>query len=125
MAFDPKAGFDPDAMKQNALAKLAKHAPTREERTARAKTEHDKVCKCDEKYLMSCPKMAQAILNTVPSTPVQRLARIAEAHHKHVDQHGGTYGECNECNQSWPCPTYDWATTERHHLATWDPRDDG
>src|SRR5438445_10820304 len=25
----------------------------------------------------------------------QRIARIAEAHHKHVDQHGGPWGECN------------------------------
>lgn len=50
--------------------------------------------------------------------------RIAEAHHKHVDAHGGTYGECNECSNAWPCPTYVWATTERDPLATWDPADD-
>lgn len=28
-----------------------------------AKIEHNKVCRCDHKYLMSCNKMAQAILN--------------------------------------------------------------
>lgn len=35
----------------------------REELIARAKPEHDKVCSCDPKYLMSCPKMAAAILS--------------------------------------------------------------
>lgn len=50
--------------------------------------------------------------------------RIAEAHHKHVDGHGGTWGECNECGNGWPCPTYVWATTGRDPLATWDPADD-
>jgi hypothetical protein len=50
--------------------------------------------------------------------------RIAEAHHKHVDAHGGTYGECNECGNAWPCPTYVWATTDRDPLSTWDPADD-
>lgn len=34
----------------------------REELIARAKPEHDKVCSCDPRYLMSCPKMAAAIL---------------------------------------------------------------
>lgn len=50
--------------------------------------------------------------------------RIADAHHKHVDGHGGTWGECNECGNGWPCPTYVWATTDRDPLATWDPADD-
>lgn len=50
--------------------------------------------------------------------------RIAEAHHKHVDAHGGTWGECNECGHSWPCPTYAWATTDRDVNACWDPADD-
>jgi hypothetical protein len=27
-----------------------------------AKQRHDEVCTCDPKYLMSCPRMAQAIL---------------------------------------------------------------
>ena len=53
-----------------------------------------------------------------------RLGRIAEAHHKNVDQHGGTDGMCNECNWHWPCPTYVWATEDRDSLACWDPRDD-
>lgn len=35
----------------------------REEMIAKAKIAHDKVCNCDPKYIMSCPKMAQAILN--------------------------------------------------------------
>lgn len=56
---------------------------------------------------------------------VQRLDRIAEAHHKQVDESGGTYGDCNECGWSWPCPTYAWATTERDRaLDPWDPSDD-
>lgn len=52
------------------------------------------------------------------------LDRIAEAHHKHVDQHGGTSGDCNECGWTWPCPTYTWATSDRDPLACWNPRDD-
>jgi hypothetical protein len=28
----------------------------------RAKVEHDRTCRCDPKYLMSCPRMARAIL---------------------------------------------------------------
>lgn len=32
----------------------------------KAKEEHDKVCNCDPKYLRSCPKFAQAILNSSP-----------------------------------------------------------
>lgn len=62
MAFDSKAGFDPVVMKQKALEKLAKQ--TREERLTRAKVKHDQVCECDPKYLMSCTKYAQAILDT-------------------------------------------------------------
>lgn len=55
-----------------------------------------------------------------------RLARIAEAHQKCVDEHGGTDGDCNECGWTWPCPTYVWATTPRNpHVDTWDPSDDG
>jgi hypothetical protein len=56
---------------------------------------------------------------------VDRLARIAEAHCKNVDESGGTWGDCNECGWSWPCPTYAWATTERDHiLDPWNPSDD-
>lgn len=54
-----------------------------------------------------------------------RLARIAEAHHKHVDAHGGNYGTCAECEMAWPCPTYAWATTDRNAaIDCWDPRND-
>jgi len=53
-----------------------------------------------------------------------RLGRIAAAHSKYVDQHGGTTGECVECGNRWPCPTYAWATEDRGPLATWDPADD-
>lgn len=35
----------------------------REEIIAKAKVVHDKVCGCDPKYLMSCTRMAQAILD--------------------------------------------------------------
>lgn len=38
-------------------------ALTREQLIAEAKIEHDKVCRCDPKYLRSCPRMAQAILD--------------------------------------------------------------
>lgn len=53
-----------------------------------------------------------------------RLARIAEAHSKHVGNGGVTSGYCNECELPHPCPTYTWATTDRNPLATWDPADD-
>ena len=59
------------------------------------------------------------------STPLARLGRIAEAHFKCVDPHGGTHGLCHECNWNWPCPTYVWATTDRDAvIACWDPSDD-
>lgn len=35
---------------------------TRDEMIAAAKQAHDKVCKCDPKYLMSCSVMALTIL---------------------------------------------------------------
>lgn len=53
-----------------------------------------------------------------------RLGRIAEAHCKQIDEHGGTDGMCSECNWHWPCPTYVWATTDRDSLMCWDPSDD-
>ena len=56
--------------------------------------------------------------------PRARLDRIAEAHHKRIDAHGGTDGMCNECGWRWPCPTHVWATEDRDALACWDPRDD-
>lgn len=38
----------------------------RDEREARlieaARQVHDRICSCDPKYILSCPKMAQAIL---------------------------------------------------------------
>ena len=37
---------------------------TREEIIDLAKEQHYRECDCDPKYLMSCPRMAQAILNT-------------------------------------------------------------
>jgi hypothetical protein len=37
-------------------------APTRESLIERAKQQHDRECSCDPKYLMSCPRMVQAIL---------------------------------------------------------------
>jgi hypothetical protein len=52
------------------------------------------------------------------------LERIAEAHRKNVDQHGGTDGMCSECNRRWPCPTYVWASSPRDSLACWNPADD-
>ncbi len=61
------------------------------------------------------------------STPEARLARIAQAHKKDVDEHGGTHGLCVECYQPWGdngCPTYVWATTDRDPINTWDPADD-
>lgn len=56
--------------------------------------------------------------------PSARLARIAEAHTKHVTVGGLTSGDCDECGQPWPCPTWTWATSDRDPLATWDPADD-
>jgi hypothetical protein len=55
--------------------------------------------------------------------PAARLARIAEAHSKHVGNGGVTSGYCNECELPHPCPTRVWATTDRDPLATWDPAD--
>jgi hypothetical protein len=54
----------------------------------------------------------------------ERLARIAQAHTKYVDGHGGTSGDCTGCGESSPCPTYVWATEDRNPDATWDPADD-
>ncbi|MEH0586191.1 hypothetical protein QA942_19725 [Streptomyces sp. B21-106] len=56
--------------------------------------------------------------------PAARLARIAEAHSKHVGEGGLTDGSCAECGELDPCPTRIWATTDRDPLATWDPADD-
>lgn len=56
----------------------------------------------------------------------QRMARIAEAHQKAVDEHGGTWGDCAECGHAWPCPTYRWATedVEVPSCASWTLDDD-
>ncbi|MFE6815972.1 hypothetical protein [Streptomyces sp. NPDC057677] len=56
--------------------------------------------------------------------PTARLARIAEAHRQETGPGGLTSGDCNECGERSPCPTYVWATTSRDPLATWDPADD-
>lgn len=53
-----------------------------------------------------------------------RLARIAGAHRKHVTEGGMTSGDCVECGETWPCPTFTWATEDRGPDATWDPADD-
>ena len=59
------------------------------------------------------------------TTAAWRIQKIAQMHEKCVDSRGGTYGECNECGRSWPCPTYAWATTAREYiLDCWDPADD-
>jgi hypothetical protein len=56
----------------------------------------------------------------------ERADRIAEAHRKDVDEHGGSWGACNECGLLWPCPTYEWAAADstRTSLDCWDPADD-
>lgn len=68
-----------------------------------------------------------ALMPDVPrSTPDERLSRIAQAHKKDVDEHGGTHGLCVECYQTWGekgCPTYRWATEDLDVLGTWDPDD--
>ncbi len=53
-----------------------------------------------------------------------RLYRIAYAHQKYFDGHGGTDGDCHECGHVWPCPTFVWATTDRSVLDPWNPMDD-
>lgn len=54
-----------------------------------------------------------------------RLDRIAEAHAKYIDELGGTFGDCNECGHTWPCPSHQWATAERNPVIDcWDPIDD-
>lgn len=55
-----------------------------------------------------------------------RLRRIAEAHHKWVDNAGGTFGDCAECGHAWPCPTRQWAGADLFTvsvLCTWDLQD--
>jgi len=61
----------------------------------------------------------------MPASELARLGRIAAAHKKWVDEHGGTDGTCIECGYNWPCPTYVWATDDSRDVnATWDPSDD-
>lgn len=45
--------------------------PSREEIIDQARIEHDRVCNCDAKYVMSCPRMTAAILGrmTTGSSP--------------------------------------------------------
>jgi hypothetical protein len=40
------------------------------------------------------------------------LGRIVDVHVKRVDEHGGTWGECQECEQPWPCLTWRIASNE-------------
>lgn len=59
-----------------------------------------------------------------------RADKIVEMHHKQVDAHGGTTGDCNECGWSWPCPTYEWARADSDRdpyggQSAWDRNDDG
>jgi hypothetical protein len=56
-------------------------------------------------------------------TESQRLARIAAAHQQAAFAGGVTSGACAECELSWPCATYVWASEDRDPLATWDPAD--
>jgi hypothetical protein len=43
--------------------------------------------------------------------PKLLLLRIAQAHVKRIDPHGGdSDGMCAECEWRWPCSTYLWAT---------------
>ncbi|MHA4776038.1 hypothetical protein L1085_016200 [Streptomyces sp. MSC1_001] len=63
----------------------------------------------------------------VPATagrPTERLSRIAQAHSQDTGPGGLTSGNCVECGERSPCPTYVWSTTDRDPLATWDPADD-
>jgi hypothetical protein len=55
-----------------------------------------------------------------------RTDKIAEMHRKNVDQHGGTWGDCNECGWAWPCPTYEAArsdSTKDYSIDSWHPED--
>ena len=55
---------------------------------------------------------------------LRKFDRIREAHSKHIDAHGRTSGECNECGLSWPCPTYTWVSTNKDPVMdTWAPSD--
>jgi hypothetical protein len=79
-------------------------------------------------YAVMSLSSAESLFSLMPdvalSTPEARLSRIAEAHKKDVDEHGGTHGVCVECYQVYPCPAVVWATKDRDPLATWDPIDD-
>lgn len=58
---------------------------------------------------------------TAVADATTRLERIAESHAKEVDEHGGVSGFCGECDHSWPCPTYRWATAPTVDInCTWD-----
>lgn len=77
-------------------------------------------------YAAEATRLGEHANHLVQQLDAARIARarIAEAHHKHVDAHGGTWGQCAECGYAYPCPTYVWATTDRDGLACWDPADD-
>jgi len=63
---------------------------------------------------------------TVNDRALAALNEIALHHQKRIDESGGTWGECCECDYPWPCPTYVWATDLSRDplLAPWDPADD-
>lgn len=100
---------------------------TKEERIALAKVEHDKACSCDPKYLMSCPRMAAAILKTakpadllpivdlhdavvaeindrigVAAADAQpQLVRLYRADLALLESHSSDGGFCRECSGKW------------------------
>ncbi len=58
------------------------------------------------------------------ASAAERLARIAEAHSKHVVGGGLTSGLCVECSHVWPCPTWKWCKEEKDALGLWADEDD-
>lgn len=52
-----------------------------------------------------------------------RCKLIADLHRKRVDDAGGTYGYCGECETPWPCQTFHiaagWGDGEECWAAHW------
>lgn len=113
----------------------------RQELELRSGMRPEKVCDGDwivmvsrtEYVILRVMLNGESLFSLMPTVPVSsaeaRLACIAQAHKKDVDQNGGTHGVCVECYQNWDeksggCPTYVWATRGRDILSTWDPADD-
>jgi len=61
--FVPAVALGPKTADLGFLADDGQPPPTRGSLIERAKQQHDRECSCDPKYLMSCPRMAQAILD--------------------------------------------------------------